>query len=415
MAKLPSLTQKGIHALEPKETRYEVRDGAVPGLIVRVNTGGTKTYAVRYERGKIITIGDCRKMTLAEARDAARTILHKASTGADPVADKKRSNNIEFAKYVNETYKPYAIANHKRGEESARQLLATWQPIFGGKSLDEITAQSVEKAANQWRMNGLSPGTCNRYVATLSGLLSLAVRYGDLKAHPLKGMKPFQTDNARIRYLSPQEEQSLRQALDDRQDEMRQRRQTYNQWRQARSIPALSARQETFTDYMKPLVLLAMNTGMRRGELLSLTWQDINLTEALITVQASKTKTGKRRYIPMSDEALWIIEELQKTAHGTYVIHDNGKRLGNIHKGWQALLDRAGIVEFHFHDLRHHFASRLIQAGADLNTVRELLGHSDLKMTLRYAHLAPHNKRRAVELLNRPRETEGDNVISFRR
>ena len=415
MAKPANLTERKIRELEPKAVRYQVRDGAMPGLVVRVNPTGTKTYMVRYDRSKAITLGDCSVWTLAQARDAAKAIMHKASTGIDPVADKRRSKATEFVTYANEIYKPHAIANMKNGEDATRRLLSPWQPIFGGKSLDEITAQAVEKVKNNWRMAGLSPATCNRYVATLSGLLSLAVRYGDLKAHPLKGMKPFQTDNARIRYLTPQEEQSLRQALDDRQDEMRQRRQTYNQWRQARSIPALSARQTTFTDYMKPLVLLAMNTGMRRGELLSLTWSDINLDERLITVQASKTKTGKRRHIPMSDEALWIIEELQKTAHGSYVIHDNGKKLGNIHKGWQSLLDRAGIDNFHFHDLRHHFASRLIQAGADLNTVRELLGHSDLKMTLRYAHLAPHNKRRAVELLNRPREDTGDNILQFKR
>jgi integrase len=387
----------------------------MPGLVVRVNPTGSKTYMVRYDRSKAITLGDCSVWTLAQARDAAKEIMHKASTGADPVADKRRSKSTEFVNYIEETYKPYAIANLRDGAYATKILLAIWSPIFGGKSLDEITAQAVDKARNRWRMDGLSPSSCNRYVIRLGGLLSLALRYGDIKSHPLKGMKQFQSDSTRVRYLSPQEEQSLRQALDDRQAEMMQRRHAYNKWRIARSIPALPTRQETFTDYLKPLVLLAMNTGMRRGELLSLTWSDINLDERLITVQASKTKTGKRRHIPLSDEALWIIEELQKTAHGTYVFNDQGKRLSSITKPWLALIDRAGIDNFHFHDLRHHFASRLVQAGADLNTVRELLGHSDLKMTLRYAHLAPHNKRRVMDLLNKPREDAGDNILQFKR
>ena len=162
------------------------------------------------------------------------------------------------------------------------------------------------------------------------------------------------------------------------------------------------------------MVLLAMNTGMRRGELLKLTWQDVDMAEGIITITPASAKTGKRRHIPLSDEAQWVLGELQKQAHGTFVFHKDGKPLASVDTSWETVLQRAGIADFKFHDLRHHFASRLVQLGADLNTVRELLGHGDLTMTLRYAHLAPHNRRKAIALLNKPREAEGV-VLPFRR
>jgi integrase len=412
--KLPALTERRIKELQAGPKRYEVRDGAMPGLCVRVNTGGSKSYIVRYGRGKGITLGDCEVFTLAQAREAARGILHQSATGTDPAIEKQKARVAEFCIYVDEVYRPWAASNLRHAEPTIKQLLATWKPIFGGRPLTDVTLQAVEKARGQWRMNGLAPATCNRYVARLASVLSLAVRYGDLQTHPLKGLRQLHADNVRIRFLSPQEEASLRQALDERQEELRVKRESGNAWRAERRLPTMPARVDTFTDWLKPLVLLAMNTGLRRGELLGLTWQDVDLEEGLLTVQASKAKNSKRRHIPLSDEAFWVLQELQKAARGTYVFHDKGKPLASVTTSWEAILERAGIADFRFHDLRHHFASRLVQAGADLNTVRELLGHGDLKMTLRYAHLAPHNRRKAIDLLNKPREA-GGNVVQFKR
>jgi len=412
--KAQPLTERRIRELQATGKRYEVRDGGMPGLCVRVNAGGTKSYMVRYERGKGITLGDCQVLTLAQARDMARGVLHQAATGADPAQERRKAEAVNFSAYVEEVYRPWAVANLRAAESALKQLRAVWGPIFGEKPISDVTLQAVERARGQWIMAGKAPATCNRRVSRLSAVLSLAVRYGDLPTHPLKGIRQLHTDNVRVRFLSPQEEESLRRAMDERQDEMREKRDSFNAWRAARRLPALPCQKAVFTDWLKPLVLLAMNTGMRRGELLGLAWQDIDLAEGLVTVQASKAKSGKRRHIPLSDEAAWVLHELQRSAHGTYVFQDRGKPLASITTSWENLRERAGLADFHFHDLRHHFASRLVQAGADLNTVRELLGHGDLTMTLRYAHLAPHNRRRVVELLNKPREAEGV-VLPFRR
>jgi integrase len=410
--KAAPLTERKIREAIPGLRRYELTDGTMPGLCVRVNTGGTKTYMVRYGRAKAVTLGDCAALTLAQARDMARGILHQACMGIDPAQERRRARSTEFVAYVREIYAPHAAALIRHAEASIKHLLSIWEPVFGGRPITDITLAAVERFRGRRLLDGVAPATCNRDVARLRAVLSLAVRYGDLPAHPLHGLRILKVDNTRVRFLSPQEEEALRRALDERQEEMREKRDSFNAWRVARRLPALPGKQLAFTDWLKPLVLLAMNTGMRRGELFKLTWTDVELAEGLITVQPSSAKSGKRRHIPLSDEAAWVLSALQKQAHGTYVFHDRGKPLATATTAWENLLERAGVANFRFHDLRHHFASRLVQAGADLNTVRELLGHGDLKMTLRYAHLAPHNRRRVVDLLNKPREVAG-NVVNF--
>lgn len=139
-----------------------------------------------------------------------------------------------------------------------------------------------------------------------------------------------------------------------------------------------------------------MNTGLRRGELLSLLWTDIDLEGKLLTVRGVTAKSGDTRHIPLNDEALTALKDWRLDS-------SEGERVfpvaTSFKTAWGALLKRAEVTGFRWHDLRHHFASRLVQAGVSLNTVRELLGHGSLTMTLRYAHLAPNQTRDAVSRL----------------
>jgi len=149
--------------------------------------------------------------------------------------------------------------------------------------------------------------------------------------------------------------------------------------------------------------LLLMNTGMRRGEMFNLRWQDVDFVNKRITVIGNTSKTGQTRYIPLNVEAFNVLQMWSKQTQretGFVFIGKNGSRFTNIDKAWKVLLREAKINDFRLHDLRHHFASRLVSAGIDLNSVRELLGHSDIKMTLRYAHLAPGRLIDAVAVLN---------------
>ena len=163
-----------------------------------------------------------------------------------------------------------------------------------------------------------------------------------------------------------------------------------------------------FTDYLKPMVLLALNTGMRRGELFDLTINDVDLKQRHVVVRGSSAKSGKTRVIPLNKEsnkilAVWIQESKPKDL--VFPSPVSGKRFDNINKSWKRLLEEAQLSDFRFHDLRHTFASNLVMTGSDIYTVSELLGHSDVTVTKRYAHLAPEHKSKAVELLNDGRKS----------
>jgi len=140
-----------------------------------------------------------------------------------------------------------------------------------------------------------------------------------------------------------------------------------------------------------------MNTGRRRGEILKLRWKSIDFNRRLLTAEGPTAKSRQTRHVPLNEEAINTLRHWRERS-GT------GARVFDVttgfKKGWGKLLKRARITHFRWHDLRHHFASNLVQHGVPLNTVRDLLGHSSVQMSLRYAHLAPDQRRVAVAKLN---------------
>ena len=143
-------------------------------------------------------------------------------------------------------------------------------------------------------------------------------------------------------------------------------------------------------------------TGLRRGEVFNLKWSDINLKAKTLTVTGETAKSGETRHIPLNTEAIDILKNWKAQNKGQERVFygKDGARLDNIKIAWMGMIADAKVKNFRFHDLRHSFAYNLVMKGAPLNTVRELLGHADLKTTLRYAHLAPDHKAEAVALLN---------------
>jgi len=158
---------------------------------------------------------------------------------------------------------------------------------------------------------------------------------------------------------------------------------------------------------------LTLNTGLRRGEILHLTWADVDLLQRELIVRGDNAKSGKTRHIPLNNEALTPLQQWRSDSKPTewvFAGHD-GKCMLAVKTSWKGVLHSAAIVDFRWHDLRHHFASRLVMNGVDLNTVRELLGHSDLSMTLRYAHLSPEHKADAVAKLCESDEREDSALL----
>lgn len=414
------LTEKAVKALDPVDKPFRVWDTEQPGLFLRIQPSGRKVFVVSYRnngRKTDHTIGQWGIVTLAQARDLAKAALGKVATGTDPQQERKaarvaaecarkeaeRTKQQTLGTFLDEHYAPWLIRERRSGaatQARIRNCFAEWLDL----SMPTLTPWLVEKWKAKRLQSGIRAATINRDLVALKAMLTKAVEWQVIDTHPLAQVKPLKLDTkGRVRYLSEVEERRLRKALTDRETRVRTERVSGNQWRAERSLelfPDLS--DVAFVDHLQPMVLLVMNTGLRRGELFNLQWPDIDLITRVLTVEGSGSKSGQTRHIPLNNEAVDVLTrwKAQSTGQGYVFPAVDGGRLTDIKTAFSRLLESAQIDAFRFHDFRHHFASRLVMAGVDLNTVRELLGHANLDMTLRYAHLAPEHKAAAVALLN---------------
>ncbi len=398
------INNKLIASVKPKEKPFEIRDSNVTGFILRVQPSGKMTYICQYARAKRINIGSATVLTPAQGRDQAIEILAKVSTGADPRASKleKKAHNLES--YILNVDAQWVEIHHRNGDATIKRIKANFFSTLGKCKLKDITRWNLEKWRSQRLKGGTQPATLNRDISDLKAALNRAVDWGFIDKNPITTIKPLKLDKTpNVRYLDASEEQRLRAALDARENQISEERASANQWRAERGYKLLPDLDEGFSDYLKPMVLLLINTGIRRGELFNLKWADVDIDRAMLTIKAGGTKTGQTRHIPLNLEAQDALRQwkIQSKEHGLVFPAKNGERFTNVNNSWRKLLRDAEIHNFRLHDLRHHFASRLVMVGVDLNTVRELLGHSDIKMTLRYAHLAPKVKAEAVQKLVR--------------
>ncbi|MCC5869613.1 MAG: site-specific integrase [Gammaproteobacteria bacterium] len=382
----------------PEGRDVDIYDDRLPGFVLRVRKSGTATWRVMYGRGKWYTIGKAEHLKPHEARAEAQALLGRAAKGEDLRASAKRQKAKTLRDYLKNVYGPWVKANRRDGKATLARLTACFDRELGGKRLHEVSAWVVEK----WRSNRLKAGkattTCNRDVTALKSALQRALDWGLLDVNPLAKVKPLKVDaTGRVRFLSDAEEQRLRAALERRDHERREARERTNTWRAARSHPLFPSLMG-YTDHLAPMTLVALNTGLRRGELFNLEWRDVDVERRILTVRGEGAKSAQTRYVPLNKEARRVLRAWKGDA-GLVFPGQDGARLDNIKKAWANLMEAAGITGFRFHDLRHTFASKLVMGGVDLNTVRELLGHADLQMTLRYAHLAPEHKHAAVAVL----------------
>jgi integrase len=389
--------------------RYRLWDTAVPGLFLSVSAKGIKSFNVQWSRTGSKSIGKFPGMTLDQARKQALDILNDASDNGVPAVASPRAKT--FNVFVDEHYAPWVKAERKAGAATVANLKAQFGELFGNKPMTEITAWSVEKF-KATRLKGdeskeiepVSPVTVNRDLDRLRAALNKAVEWKLLRSNPIASVKRAKVaDEARVRFLDADEERRLRDALSARERQRRTRRKSGNAHALARGRdPLREWADDEYTDHVVPLVLLAMNTGMRRGELLGLEWAAIDRKRNQIRVAAATSKAGRARHIPLNTEAQNVVEWLHKhspTKSGLVFAGRAGSGLTHLKRSWSGVVAAAQLSDFHFHDLRHHFASRLVMAGADLYVVKELLGHVDFAMTQRYAHLSDEHKAAVVAKL----------------
>lgn len=402
------ITNESVEGLEIRKKIYDVTDTSLHGFIVRVHPSGKKVFLVRYMlssgiRGRY-TIGNFDIISVAQAKYQAKKILGMVALDQNPKAKLTESNVITLKEFIEKDYLTWSQAHHQWSKGHIQRLYQIKE--FLNLPLNQITPHIIEK----WRANRLkeniNPNTVNRDIAGIKSTLSKAVEWGFLKEHPLPKLRPLKVDRSpNIRYLTVNEESRLRQALDLREIRIAKERESANIWRQERGYELFqNLSQYPFVDHLKPLVLLSLNTGARQGELFRLQWNDIDFDKKSIALVMRGKRKSHTRHIPLNKEACEVLQAwrgIQPVANKLVFPSKSGERFDNIQTSWENLKKEAKIDNFRWHDMRHHFASRLVMNGVPLNTVRELLGHTSVEMTLRYAHLAPEQKEKAVATLDR--------------
>ena len=389
-----------VERQKPREKRYDIRDKLINELILRVESSGKKTYLLDCKKpnGKrtSLKIGDASIVSPSQAREIAKEKLLLVSQGIE-LRDKDK---MTLRKLLDSYYREWAAHNHKNGNTAVGMIEKNFDD-FMDRELTDIKKLDIE----QWRakkMNaGVKAATVNRYISALRGAIHWAYNNDLISDYPLATLKKAkETDSQqKIRYLTAEERARLFEAIDEREKELRAARARSRQHSNRRYLQDLS--ECAFADFFKPLIIVALNTGIRKTALFSLKWEDIDFRTETIALRAETAKSGRSSILPMNKVVFETLKKWHKQSKGEYVFPspETGGPLDNCKKTWTAVLKAADIKNFRWHDMRHDFASQLVMKGVDLNTVRELMTHSDIKMTLRYAHLAPEKKKSAVDLL----------------
>lgn len=322
-----------------------------------------------YKRGNIWYIdfptnGRRVREAVGENKRLAETVLGKrlAEVAEGKFLDIRKDAKIKFEDFVQEYLSVHAKT--KRTYHSDLDTTKMLSKFFNGKFLYEITPFLVEKFRTE-RAKDVSGATVNRNLACLKCIFNKAIAWNKYNGYnPVKGIKFFK-EQARLRFLEQEEIVILLANCDE---------------------------------HLRPIVIVALHTGMRKGEVLNLKWNDVDFKRNVIYLY--QTKNEEKREVRMNEEAKTTLIKIKKHPDSSYIFcNKDGKPYGDIKKSFFTAIKKSGIINFHFHDLRHTFASHLVMSGVDLNTVRELLGHKTLDMTLRYSHLSPDHKQRAVDLL----------------
>ena len=391
---------------------YELRDTEIKGFVIRKRSADQKFFYYIYwinKRRRTYTIGRYGDLTVSTARDVAKDKAGLVARGIDPLEHKeaaieatRKAKDIIFENFLVGRYKELVTAEtHKRVESICRNQF----PHLYKKKLTAITSNDIEKWKQGYK--GKKSG-CNTMLDAFSGFFTKAIGDGLIEENPISSVARWVIDDKKApRFLSNQEEKRLRKSLDERQETQIQKRERFNKWLLERKRkPKPDLRGLKYTDYLKPMTLLTLKTGLRRGEVFNLRRRDIDMDRKLLVVVGSGAKSGKSRFIPLSKEVQqtlkdWLRERnIKKGSEIVFPNPNTGKRFDNIKKSWKELMERAGIKNFTFHDLRHTFGTRLVRNNVDLETVRDLMGHEDIKTTQIYTHTDSETKFNAISKLD---------------
>lgn len=346
--------------------KIDYYDTLVTGFILEVRATGSATYYLRYrdahDRQCQFKIGDTNSVPFERARQAALQARTRVVLGESPQEQKKLKKSVPtFKELAEDHYLPY-VKTYKRSWDCDDSLLCNHLlPLLGAKRLDEISERSISDLHQDMRARGYAKGTCNRVLVLVKYMFKLAKKWNlpGAQENPSEGIKLVDPQNARERYLSSEETQRLRQAIED--------------------SPNVQ---------LKYIVALLLLTGARKRELLDAKWEDFDLERRNWRIPMSKS--GKARHVPLSTAVLDILKSLPRWEGCPYVVPNPQTRrpFKSVFCSWNTARKEAGLADVRMHDLRHSMASNLVNSGRSIYEVSKILGHSQIKTSQRYAHLA---------------------------
>jgi len=286
-----------------------------------------------------------------------------------------KARQYTFDEMMGRFMKEYAV---QREVSTQKRYLSSFRNLnkhFKGMRLSDITPKVIASYMELRKSEGVAPATINRDLALLSKAFNLAIKQWEwCKINPCSQVQRERENNKIDRWLTEEEEKKL-----------------------------LEGAKGYLNGQLVDIIILALNTGMRQSEILNLRWQDVDLFRKIITVRKTKNKVPK--VIPLNQSAYKLLLRRNKVVNmpGYVFATRNGTRISkrNLHREFVNALKKAEITNFRFHDLRHTFATRLVQSGIDLYSVARLLGHRDITTTQRYAHHSPESLRSSVEVLDK--------------
>lgn len=343
-------------------------DEQLKGFVVEVHAGGAKTYALKYtsrhDKQKQYKLGSAADLTCDQARKLAIKAKARVTMGEDPAeeraVDRRMATVAELAARYLEHVKGYK-RSHQIDERYLRLHIV---PKFGKLHLAEVKQRDVlEWLDAKVKQDEYAPATVNRWQVIISHMYKLAKRWEmpGAEKNPLEGARLRNPDNMVERFLTADETVRLLKAVDTSPNTQ-----------------------------LGHIIRLLLLTGCRKREILDLKWSEVDMEKAQIRLPMGRTKTGKTRYVPLNDQAMAVLRAVPRWEGCDWVVPNPKtlKPLTAFYNGWHAARKEAGVPDLRVHDLRHTFASWLVESGATLYVASKALGHASSRSTERYAHVS---------------------------
>jgi integrase len=374
------LTQEGIAKLRcPDDKRsVQVCDAQHRGLLLELRRSDPDrpTWYVRYKsrdtgKTRYVRLGFYPGVSLADARVKAKDVQSSIWLGSDPRAEEDARKAVPtFSEFFEEQYIPYAKTRKRTWKKDLEYFNLRLSAVFN-KRLNVITRREIQLFHSKLRDEGLAPATCNHYLKLLKRVFNLAIQWEIFDGpNPAVGIQQYKEMNLKETYL---DDQTLPKLL---------------------SVIKIDKNKTVCF-----IILFLLSTGARLNEALQARWEDIDIEKRVWRIPASTAKSGRSRAIALNEMSIDVLNGLD-TKNGfeyLFINKQTGRPYTTIQKVWNRLRKKAGLGHIRIHDLRHSYASYLINSGFSLFSVSRALGHSNPLVTQRYAHLSSKSLQDAAD------------------